>query len=210
MQFWKYRGVILTLQITIVLVILGGYLQAKSIQNAANLVTSWVPTVALFAGFVGAILVCISKVRSVILGKNTTTRLGDAWILIVLAIVTGVGVFRGIASPAYTWIFTNVGLMYESAYGCLECFFATFALWRVLKLKNTLSYFFVAGLFLTLLTATALGEKIWPGYPSAISILDNTINMATIRAMTISIALGVVANGLRAMFGIERSYVGGA
>jgi hypothetical protein len=207
-RFWKYHVPVVLLQVTVIVLVLAGFLQIPGLVKTSATIVSWVPLMTLFGQLAGIAMLSRSKLQSVLKGKVLMDRASDAWILLVMVVVGFVGVFQGITSPSYSWIFSNLGLIYEAAAQSLMAFFGASAMWRVLKLKNSMSIFFAAGLFLTLLTATALGETIWSGYPTLVSFVTGTVNMASIRAIGISIALGLVATGFRTMTGIERTYVG--
>ena len=99
----------------------------------------------------------------------------------------------------------------------LLAFFVASAAFRAFRAKNTEATVLLATAFIVLLGRTYAGVFLTDWLPESLSFLAfdrltgmimNVFNMAGMRAITIGIALGIVATSLRVLLGIDRSYLG--
>lgn len=118
---------------------------------------------------------------------------------------------------AFWWIFTYVFSPLNATVFALLAFFVASAAFRAFRAKNTEATVLLATAFIVLLGRTYAGVFLTDWLPEELSFLEfdrltgmimNVFNMAGMRAITIGIALGVVATSLRVLLGIDRSYLG--
>jgi len=92
----------------------------------------------------------------------------------------------------------------------LLAFFVASAAFRAFRASNWRATLLLASAFIVMLGRVPIGGMIWKQIPVISEWMMQVPNMAGQRAVMIGAALGVVATSLRMIFGIERSYLGGA
>jgi hypothetical protein len=92
----------------------------------------------------------------------------------------------------------------------LLAFFVASAAFRAFRASNWRATLLLTSAFLVMLGQVPIGAMIWDKIPLAKVWLMSIPNTAGQRAVMIGAAMGVVATSLRMIFGIERSYLGGA
>jgi hypothetical protein len=118
---------------------------------------------------------------------------------------------------AFWWIFSYVFSPLNATVFALLAFFVASAAFRAFRAKNTEATVLLATAFVVLLGRTYAGVFLTGWLPEQLSFLGfdrltsfimNVFNLAGMRAITIGIALGIVATSLRVLLGIDRSYLG--
>lgn len=208
MKLFKQTIPQLICSVAAVTLILGGYLKVPALKTAGNQLTAWITLITPFAMIMGAIMVTRTKIVSIIKGRDTVGRFLDVWQLAIMVFIISLGMVGGITHPQYVWVFDKIVKVLSGATTGLIVLLTLSSAWRVLKVKNWESSLFIAGLFLTMLALVPLGEVIWSGYPKIAAFVQDVLSMATMRALAISMVVGMVATGLRTILGIEKGHLG--
>ena len=61
--------------------------------------------------------------------------------------------------------------------------------------------------FIIMLGGVPIGEAIWSGFPKVSDFLMASMNTSSLRAMSIGLTLGGVAQSMRNLVGIERGHL---
>lgn len=207
MGSFKYRIPQIICSVVAVVVVLSGFLKVPALKAAGTNLTNWVTVVTPFAMIVGAVSVLKTKVTSVAKHRDREGWLLDAWQAVLTVGVISLGMIGGTTHPLYVWVFDKIVMVLESAVLGLIALLLLSSAWRVLKAKNWESCLFIAGLFVSLLSQVPLGEMVWGGFPKISAFVQNVVSMATMRALGISIALGLITTGLRTILGHEKGYL---
>ena len=119
---------------------------------------------------------------------------------------------------AWSWIYEYMITPLTSTMFALLAFFVASAAFRAFRAKNTEAILLLVTAFIVLLGRTFAGVVLtgwFPDWASGLRLENLSIyvmqvfNTAGNRAIMIGIALGVAATGLRILFGIDRSWLGG-
>ncbi len=119
---------------------------------------------------------------------------------------------------AWSWIYEYMITPLTSTMFALLAFFVASAAFRAFRAKNTEAILLLVTAFIVLLGRTFAGVVLtgwFPDWASGLRLENLSIyvmqvfNTAGNRAIMIGIALGVAATGLRSLFGIDRSWLGG-
>ncbi|MDM7993213.1 MAG: hypothetical protein QUS11_07865 [Candidatus Fermentibacter sp.] len=122
----------------------------------------------------------------------------------------------------FDYMFQNMVVPMGATMFSLLAFFVASAAFRAFRSSNWRATLLLLSAFIVMLGRVPIGDLIWglfPGaaegaHPNLVSEVAEWLmqvpNMAGQRAVMIGAALGVVATSLRMIFGIERSYLGGA
>ncbi len=177
-----------------------------------------VASAAIFLGVVNLVQVHLMKIAQrsknwqyspvVLLGFFVMTAAGVAW-----------GVEEG---RPFDYMFQTMVVPMGATMFSLLAFFVASAAFRAFRSSNWRATLLLLSAFIVMLGRVPIGDLIWKLFPGAASgahpnlvsevaeWLMQVPNMAGQRAVMIGAALGVVATSLRMIFGIERSYLGGA
>ncbi|MCE9619505.1 MAG: hypothetical protein K8R92_06320 [Planctomycetes bacterium] len=119
---------------------------------------------------------------------------------------------------AFMWMYEYVMTPLTSTMFALLAFFVASAAFRAFRAKNTEAVLLLITAFIILLGRTFAGVLLtgWlPDWASGLRLENLSVyvmqvfNTAGSRAIMIGIALGVAATGLRILFGLDRSWLGG-
>lgn len=127
----------------------------------------------------------------------------------LVMIVTGL--IYGVAENLpFDYLFMNMVAPMGATMFSMLAFFVASAAFRAFRASNWRATLLLTSAFLVMLGQVPIGAMIWDKIPLAKVWLMTIPNTAGQRAVMIGAAMGVVATSLRMIFGIERSYLGGA
>ena len=120
---------------------------------------------------------------------------------------------------AFWWLFEYILTPLNQTMFALLAFFVASAAFRAFRAKNVEATILLATAFIVMLGRTAAGVWLTDWLPAEgllstlrLEALSDTamyvFNLAGMRAITIGIALGVVATSLKILLGVDRSYLG--
>jgi hypothetical protein len=133
------------------------------------------------------------------------------------------GLIYGVADGlVFDYMFQTMVVPMGATMFSLLAFFVASAAFRAFRSSNWRATLLLVSAFVVMLGRVPIGDMIWrliPGaatgaHPNLVNEIAEWLmqvpNMAGQRAVMIGAGLGVVATSLRMIFGIERSYLGGA
>ncbi len=131
--------------------------------------------------------------------------------IIGLVVMLILGLIYGVEEgKPFDYLFMNMVAPMGATMFSLLAFFVASAAFRAFRASNWRATLLLSSAFLVMLGQVPIGAMIWNKIPLAKVWLMAIPNTAGQRAVMIGAAMGVVATSLRMIFGIERSYLGGA
>jgi hypothetical protein len=125
--------------------------------------------------------------------------------MLVTGLIVGIGDGR-----AFDYMFQTMVVPMGATMFSLLAFFVASAAFRAFRASNWRATLLLASAFVVMLGRVPIGSLIWSHIPAISEWIMRVPNMAGQRAVMIGAAMGMVATSLRMIFGIERSYLGGA
>ncbi|MCX7836073.1 MAG: hypothetical protein N2450_08425 [bacterium] len=134
------------------------------------------------------------------------------WVVIVSLVVTGVsGIVGGIEPGTFfnDMIYFHMYTPMASTMYATLAFFIASAAFRAFRVRSWQAWLLACTALLVMLGRIPFGKMIWGDFPQFVDWIMNVPNTVAQRAILIGAALGAVATGLKMIFGIERSWLGG-
>lgn len=134
------------------------------------------------------------------------------WVIIVSLVITGVsGIFWGIGPGTFfnDMIYFNLYTPMASTMYATLAFFIASAAFRAFRVRSWQAWLLAGTALIVMLGRIPFGEMLWGDFPLFVDWIMNVPNTVAQRAILIGAALGAVATGLKMIFGIERSWLGG-
>lgn len=161
---------------------------------------------AIFLGAANLMHVHFRKIRLKLKNwKYSPVTIIGFLVMLVLGLIYGV-----VESKPFDYLFLNMVAPMGATMFSLLAFFVASAAFRAFRASNWRATLLLTSAFLVMLGQVPVGAMIWDKIPLAKVWLMSIPNTAGQRAVMIGAAMGVVATSLRIIFGIERSYLGGA
>lgn len=181
----------------------GGNLIKLHLMKVSAKKAGWGYSMVTIVCFFGALLIGL-----LMLGVNPSKQFPDfAWSGYVLE-----------EGASFWWIYEHMVVPLTSTMFAMLAFYVATAAFRAFRAKNTEATLLLVTAGIVLLGRTYAGVWLFEGWlPESMQWLrfDNLTvwimdipNTAGTRAITIGIALGVVATSLRILLGVDRSYLG--
>ena len=164
----------------------------------------------LALGVINLFIVHIRKIR-----RRDTGWPFSIWLLVGTIFMTAFSVQQGILfgkavidAPALNWIYWNVNTQLGITTFSLFGFYIVSATIHGFKIRSVESFLFVLGGVLIFLWNAPVGTVIWEGFGPLGTWLSSYIAGGTYRAVTLCLAVGSLALGIRILLGIDRGYLG--
>jgi hypothetical protein len=128
--------------------------------------------------------------------------------LIFLYIMTVMGLVMGPTYKWYQWLFANI---VPSVYGAMvgtTAFFVASASYRAMRARTPEAAVMLIVGILTMLSNVTLSEAIWPGFTPLNRWIMDVAQAGGMRGLTITIAFGFIALGIRIMAGHDTGWLG--
>jgi uncharacterized membrane protein YozB (DUF420 family) len=173
----------------------------------ATMLQQWGTVVSGFAMFVAAanlVLVNLKKADP----KRNKEWYDPALLIASMAVMAFIGLFVGERTPGYQFLFTKVFQPLGSAMFALMVFFIASAAQRAFRAKSFEAALLLAAGIIVMVGRAPVGEQFGQWLPQLTNWLMNYPNVAGNRAIMMGAALGSVATALRALVGVDRSYLG--
>ncbi|OPL17609.1 MAG: hypothetical protein AVO35_09270 [Candidatus Aegiribacteria sp. MLS_C] len=169
----------------------------------------WYMIVASGAIFLGAANLMHVHIRKIRLRLKNWEYSPVTIIGFLVMVVTGL-VYGVTENRPFDYLFMNMVAPMGATMFSLLAFFVASAAFRAFRASNWRATLLLTSAFLVMLGQVPIGAMIWDKIPLAKVWLMSIPNTAGQRAVMIGAAMGVVSTSLRMIFGIERSYLGGA
>jgi len=178
-------------------------------QSMGESLQEWYMIVASFAIFLGAVnllQIRIHKIRF----KARNWKYSPVTIAGFAAMII-TGLFFGVEPvKPFDYMFTQMMVPMGATMFSLLAFFVASAAFRSFRARNWRATLLLISAFVVMLGRVPIGAMIWDKIPLISEWIMQVPNLAGQRAVMIGAAMGMVATSLRMIFGIERSYLGGA
>ena len=178
-------------------------------QSMGDSLQEWymiVASAAIFLGTINLIQVHVHKIRF----RSKNWKYSPVT-LIGLAAMLVTGLMFGIEQGRpFDFMFQTMMVPMGATMFSLLAFFVASAAFRAFRASNWRATLLLGSAFVVMLGRVPIGSMIWNKIPLVSEWIMQIPNMAGQRAVMIGAAMGMVATSLRMIFGIERSYLGGA
>lgn len=182
------------------------FLVIKTAKTVAIEVQNWVIIIAALALALAAINLVINHTRRI---SRKDPGSYHSYLLIGSIVVTIIsGVFFGTSSPSFKFIFEAVINPLASAFYAMACFHLFSAAYRAFRAHNLQATALLITGILVMLGRAPVGEAIWGRFPAISRWIISVINLAGMRGIMISSAVGMIGVGLRVLVGIDRTHMG--
>lgn len=109
----------------------------------------------------------------------------------------------------FNWFYDAVYTPMQATMFALLAFFISSAAFRAFRARSVQAALLMVTGLLLIVGGVPLGERVWSGFPEMTSWIMEVLQTAGKRAILIGAALGAVSTGVKMIFGIEKSYLGG-
>jgi hypothetical protein len=194
-----------------VFMILKFFLTAGWVKVVADELEQWCLIVAAMAVILGVGNILRINLRVVVRrGADWPYKLVLVLSMIGMACVGLVDLVRGqIATGGYNYLFQYVMTPLSATVFALLAFFIASAAFRAFRARNVRAALLLISGAVVMIGRVPLGASISEYFPRLADWLMAVPNAAGQRGMIIGAAMGVIATGLRIIFGIERPYLRG-
>jgi F0F1-type ATP synthase membrane subunit a len=140
----------------------------------------------------------------------------SGWLLVAFAVMllTGLAGYAATGSQSggnaiYDWLFTHIYTPLGATLYAITGFYIFSAAYRAFRARNIdAALMLIAGCFVILSNAP-VGEVIWSGIPTIGEWFRFTGQIPGMRTLALTVALGMLAYGFRALLGKERGFYAG-
>lgn len=178
-------------------------------QSMGESLQEWymiVASAAIFLGTANLMSVHIRKIRYRAKNwKYSPVTIVGFFAMIVTGLAFGIEQGR-----PFDFMFQTMMVPMGATMFSLLAFFVASAAFRAFRASNWRATLLLASAFVVMLGRVPIGSMIWNKIPLISEWIMQVPNLAGQRAVMIGAAMGMVATSLRMIFGIERSYLGGA
>ena len=183
------------------------YFGIPILDRFSSTLQNWTVVLLAFALGYGALSLMIVHSRNIVRRKAGWENSVALLVCLVGMIVTG-AIPPFLSHPIFNWMYQYLQLrINQTTYALLAPFIASAAYraFRARSIESTLML--VAGFFVMMMNAP-IGGYLWTGFSAVGSWIYSIPNNAAQRGITIGIALGTLALGLRIFAGYERTFLG--
>ena len=192
-------------------VIIDLFVNVPSYNDLVKAIMTWGVIIAGFTVLLGATNIGLLHFRH-ISRKTKGQWYLSIWTIFLMVLVFVLGLFNqnSTVNQVYSIIVTNIfGSMSAAAFAIIGFYFAT-CLFRSFRGRSTyVILFLISGLFIIMMNAPVFDVAL-PGIRVVGEWIINVPTTGGLRGIGLGTAIGVIAAGLRAMLGYERSTVGGS
>lgn len=178
-----------------------------AVKPWATMLQQWGTVVSGFAMFVAALNLVLINIKRLDPKRNKEWY-NPALLLMFMVIMAFIGLFVGERTASYQFLFTKIYQPLGSAMFALMVFFIASAAQRAFRAKTFEAALLLFAGIIVMLGRAPVGELAGKWLPNLTNWLINYPNVAGTRAIMMGAALGSVATALRALVGIDRSYLG--
>ena len=143
-------------------------------------------------------------------GYSFVAIVSFAVMMLFVAYNDGAGPFAPQAGAgAYKWMFDYIHFPCAATMFSILAFFIASAAYRTFRARTPEAALLLVAAVIVMLGRVPIGREISEYFPLVSEWLMSVPNLAAKRGILLGVSLGAIANSLRIIFGIERSYLGG-
>jgi hypothetical protein len=170
-------------------------------KNYAADIRSWGIAIATFAALIGVISISYIHIL-----KIYRRRAGWPYSIVLFTCFIVYFVVAYVYNPGYTWIISNLSIPLGAAF--LSGFNTLGVIFRGSRVRSIWSLLIVISVVFTALYMASVGPVISPVIVSVATWINNYPTTGVFRAVTIGIGIGLLMLVVRAILGMEKSYLG--
>lgn len=182
------------------------FLDVPGLAAGSKEMQNWAILIAAFALALAAINLALNHVRNVT--HKRPEWIHSALLLIALIVTVIAGVFVGPDSKAFVFIFDNVITPCGAAFYAMACFHLFSAAYRAFRAQTGQAAALLVTGAVVMLGRAPIGDLISPLLPKLANWLMQVPNLAGMRAIMISTAVGMIGVSLRVLIGVDRTHLG--
>lgn len=192
-------------------VLLGFFIREPGVRGVYDDIQQYVIVVVAFTYVLGVANLLRTNVEQ--LRRRSPDWPYKIVLLVGLFATMGVGFSEGLHylddGSGFSWIYDTFYSSMSATMFALLAFFIASAAFRAFRVRTTEALLLAIAAFILMLGRVPIGAAIHPWIPAAADWLMEIPQNAAKRGILMGAALGVIATGLRVIFGIEKTYGGG-
>jgi len=195
--------------IIIVILLVNYVIEVSFLQNIENELTSWATIIASFAlgqGFFNILTITYKRIKR---EPNVVNNLPKYTMILVVAFLTVIGLAGTANSPLYEFWYVTLQFPVHQTLNGLKIFFLASAAYRAMRVTSIDSALLVASMMVVAISATPLGEMLWPGSTAISSWILDFPGSGAERAIILTAGIGIIIFGARVLLWKERRVYGG-
>ena len=183
------------------------YFRIPFLEATANSLQNWTVVILGFAMGFGALTITINHSQKIMARKK------DWQYSVILLVSLFAMLISGLIPPLLThpvasWIFQNIQVRISTTLFALLAPYVASSAYRAFRARNVEAGIMLITAAFIMLGNTPLMGYVWTGFPAIGAWINLVLNMAGQRGITIGVAIGSIAIGVRILLGLERSYLG--
>ncbi|HHY11654.1 MAG TPA: hypothetical protein GX529_03395 [Firmicutes bacterium] len=176
------------------------------LANGAKELQNWAILVAAFALALAAINLAARHLRNITARHQNAVHSGLLLASMFATVIAGI--FFGTDARAFVFIFDNIITPCGSAFYAMACFHLASAAYRAFRAQSGQAAALLITGIIVMLGRAPIGDLIHPYLPKMATWLMQVPNLAGMRAIMISSAIGMIGVSLRIITGIDRTHLG--
>jgi hypothetical protein len=189
-----------------VIMIVEYFFKVPGISATAQELQNWAILIAAFALALAAINLAVNHLRTV--SQRRPGAIHSVLLLSSMLITVIAGIFSGTSSGTFSFVFDNIITPCASAFYAMACFHVASAAYRAFRASTGQAAALLITGIVVMLGRAPIGDLISPYLPEFANWLMRVPNLAGMRAIMISSAVGMVGVSLRILTGIDRTHLG--
>lgn len=197
------------------IILIGSYfLNIPILSRISSEILTWTNIIAGTMTGLGIINIFMINIRSVQRREEGKWPFA-LWLMFGIVFMFLFGIQQGLLSgvtvteaPGYFWVYMNVNIATMITIFSLFGFYVVSATIHAFQVRNLESFLLALGAVIVFLWNAPLGGVIWSGFLPLGSWVSANVTGSTFRAVTITMAVGVLSLGIRILLGMERGYLG--
>lgn len=182
------------------------FFDIPGIASTSKELQNWAILIAAFALALAAINLALVHLRNVT--DRRPNFIHSALLLITLLVTVIAGIFSGTNSKTFAFVFDNIITPCGSAFYAMACFHLASAAYRAFRAQSGQAAALLVTGVIVMLGRAPIGDIISPYLPGIATWLMKVPNLAGMRAIMISTAVGMIGVSLRILIGIDRTHLG--
>jgi hypothetical protein len=186
--------------------IINYFFDISAIDAVAVELQNWVIIVSALALALAAINLALNHTKKISSKRPGTV---DSVLLLVTMVFTALaGIFGGMDTGGFKFVFDAIIDPAASAFYAMAAFHVASAAYRAFRAHNAQAAALLITGILFMLAKAPIGEFWFPGLPKVTNWIMSVVNLAGVRGIMISSAIGAVCVAARILLGIDRSHLG--
>ncbi len=167
---------------------------------------NWVIIVSAFSLALAAINLAIIHTQKI--SAKKAGAFDSALLLITMVFTAVAGIFWGMESSGFKFVFNAIIDPAASAFYAMAAFHVASAAYRAFRAHNAHAAALLITGVMVMIAKAPIGEAWFPWMPTITNWIMSVLNLAGVRGIMISSAIGMICVSARILLGIDRSHLG--